>query len=116
MFKMKWVPKYNGVILSEYITEDEMLHDPRPVYVEELKMLGLDQVFRLPRENVPVCWEIDRKYYYCGELIAETRKGNIYENPQVVVHDGSHGWRLDAIDIENVVKLNENPFLMSKMR
>ena len=81
MFKVKWAPKCNGVILSEYIEEDEMLHNPRPVYVEELIMLGLDKQFQLPKENVPVCWEIDRKYYYCGELIAETRGGNIYKDP-----------------------------------
>ena len=45
MFKVKWAPKCNGVILSEYIEEDEMLHNPRPVYVEELIMLGLDKQF-----------------------------------------------------------------------
>ena len=28
MFKIKWAPKCNGVILSEYIEEDEMLHNP----------------------------------------------------------------------------------------
>lgn len=109
MFKIKWAPKCNGVILSEYIEEDEMLHNPRPVYVEELTMLGLDKQFQLPKKNVPVCWEIDRKYYYCGELIAETRGGNIYKDPEVIVYGSYQGRTLHAIDIETVVKLNEKP-------
>ena len=71
MFKIKWDPDNNGVILSEYIEENEALNAPRPVYVEELKMLELDNAFVLPDENVAVCWEMDRKYYYCGEAIAE---------------------------------------------
>lgn len=107
MFKIKWAPECNGVILSEYIEENEMLHNPRPVYVEELAMLGLNQTFRLPAENVPVCWEIDRKYYYCGELIAETRGGNIYQDPDVIVHGERRGQKLCAIDLEAVVTLND---------
>lgn len=75
MFKVKWDIENNGVILSDYIEEKDALNAPRPVYVEELKMLELDKVFKLPIDNVPVCWEIDRKYYYCGEIIAETKKG-----------------------------------------
>ena len=75
MFKVKWDPDNNGVLLSEYIEENESLNSPRPVYVDELKMLGLDKTFVLPSENVPVCWEMDRKYYYCGAIIAETKKG-----------------------------------------
>lgn len=106
MFKIKWDPDNNGVILSEYIEEKEALNAPRPVYVEELKMLELDKVFVLPDENVPVCWEIDRKYYYCGETIAETRKGNIYEDPTVIVCEEYRGCYLDAIDIEKLVKVN----------
>lgn len=107
MFKIKWDPEFNGVVLSEYIEESAALYNPRPVYVEELRMLGLDEHFNLPRENVPVCWEIDRKYYYCGEIIAETRKGNIYEDPTVIVREGYNGIDLKEIDIRHIVDVNE---------
>ena len=107
MFKIKWDIDNNGVILSEYIEENEALNTPRPVYVEELKMLEMDKDFDLPEENVPVCWEMDRKYYYCGEVIAETQKGNIYENPSVIVYEENKGKKLNAIDINKLVKMNE---------
>ena len=64
MFKIKWDSENNGVVLSEYIEESEEIIAPRPVYVEEMRMLGLNEVFILPEENVPVCWEIDKKYFY----------------------------------------------------
>lgn len=107
MFKVKWDPDNNGVILSEYIEESKSLKSPRPVYVEELKMLEMDKVFSFPEDNVPVCWEIDRKYYYCGEVIAETKKGNIYEDPTVVIHEGYIGKELKPIDIKMLVHANE---------
>jgi len=107
MFKVKWDCDNNGVVLSEYIEEIDTLNAPRPVYVEELKMLELNQVFVLPEDNVPVCWEMDRKYYYCGKVIAETRKGNIYEEPTVVVCKECRGRVLEPIDVQKIVQINE---------
>ncbi|MDD3240423.1 MAG: phosphoadenosine phosphosulfate reductase family protein [Lachnospira sp.] len=106
MFKIKWNYKNNGIILSDYIEEKDAINSPRPVYVEELKMLGLDQHFVLPKKNVAVCWETDHKYYYCGEVIAETKKGNIYEDPIVTVIDNTTKKILTPIDIELLVKNN----------
>ena len=107
MFKVKWDSDNNGVVLSEYIEENDALNSPRPVYAEELRMLGLDKSFTLPNDNVPVCWEIDRKYYYYGEVIAETSKGNIYEDPTVKVKEGCEGKRLEPIDIATLISKNE---------
>ena len=106
MFKIKWDPDNNGVLLSEYIEESESLNSPRPVYVDELKMLGLDEAFVLPNENVPVCWETDRKYFYCGEIIAETQKGNIYEDPKVIVHEEHRGREIAPIDLVKLIQIN----------
>ena len=107
MFKIKWDPNNNGVILSEQIEEHDTLNAPRPVYTDELKMLGLGEVFQLPKENVPVCWEIDRKYFYCGEIIAETKKGNIYENPTVIVHEEYKDRKIKPIDLKQLIAHNE---------
>lgn len=108
MFKVKWDIENNGVILSDYIEEKDALNAPRPVYVEELKMLELDKVFKLPIDNVPVCWEIDRKYYYCGEIIAETKKGTIYDDPEVILNEASKGKIIEPIDIKYLLQVNQN--------
>ncbi|WP_024292382.1 phosphoadenosine phosphosulfate reductase domain-containing protein [Lacrimispora indolis] len=106
MFKIKWDSENNGILLSEYIEEKDALNSPRPVYVEEFRMLGLDEAFQLPQENVPICWEMDRKYYYCGGVIAETKKGNIYDDPTVIVNPEAYKMVLNPIDLEVLVKAN----------
>ena len=107
MFRVKWNPVDNGILLSEYIEEKDAINSPRPVYVDELKMLGIDKKIVLPNENVPVCWEIDHKYYYCGTVIAETSGGNIYKNPMVRVMDNAVGKLLKPIDIDQLCRNNE---------
>jgi len=106
MFKIKWDRKNNGILLSEYIEEKDAINSPRPVYVEEFRMLELDKAFQLPKENVPICWEIDRNYYYCGEVIAETKKGNIYDDPAVIVMPDAQNMVLKPIDLEMLVRVN----------
>lgn len=106
MFKIRWDRESNGVILSEYIEERDSLNSPRPVYVEELKMLELDKSFILPKENVPVCWEIDHKYFYCGEIMAEAKKGNIYDNPTVIISENFKYKKLEPIDLKKLIDKN----------
>lgn len=114
MFKIKWDTDNNGVILSDQIEENEEVYAPRPVYADELRMLGMDTAFELPRENVPVCWETDRKYFYFGDIIAETKKGNIYEDPAVIIHEEHRGRKIEPIDIDVLVKMNENALTVAE--
>ena len=100
MFRVKWDPTNNGIMLSEYIEEKDAINSPRPVYVEELKMLGIDKQILLPKDNVPVCWEIDHKYYYKGSVIAETSGGNIYQSPVVKVCDSAIGLEIEPINTD----------------
>ncbi len=48
MFKIKWDFDNNGIILSEYIEENDSLNSPRPVYIDEFDMLGLRDSFEIP--------------------------------------------------------------------
>jgi len=105
MFKIKWDKENNGVILSEYLEEKERIVAPRPVYSEELIMLGFEKRFIIPKDNVPVCWESDKRYYYAGEIIAEAKKGNIYEDPIIVFFEETTVKKLLPI---NIYKLIEN--------
>lgn len=114
MFKIKWDPNNNGVILSEKIEDTDALNAPRPVYADEFRMLGLDEAFRLPENNVPICWETDRKYFYRGNVVAETKRGNIYEDPEVIVRDEYRGIILEPIDVNTLVKNNEKVLLVAE--
>lgn len=106
MFKVKWDSKNNGIILSDNLEEKDAIVPPRPVYVEELQMLGFDSKFKLPLENLPVCWAIDKRYYYCGEIIAEAKRGNIYEDPTIIYNKEVEFSELMPIDIDALINKN----------
>ena len=61
MFKVKWNVQNNGIILSDNITDDEAIPAPRPVYLQELQMLEVNKKYRMPKTDLPICWNIDRK-------------------------------------------------------
>lgn len=105
MYRVKWDPENNGVILSNSIDDQDSLFPPRVVFTEELKTLGLDRKFKLPSSNEPVCWEENRKYFYKGKCFAETKGGNIYDDPEVIVYPDAPE-RLDAINMDRIVEIN----------
>lgn len=63
MFKVKWNVQNNGIILSDNITDDEAIPAPRPVYLQELQMLEVNKKYRMPKTDLPICWNIDARYY-----------------------------------------------------
>ena len=44
MFKIVWDPEYNGVRLTMSAKGDALNVSPRPVFCEELNLLGLDRM------------------------------------------------------------------------
>uniref|UniRef100_A0A7C3KPD3 Uncharacterized protein n=1 Tax=Dictyoglomus thermophilum TaxID=14 RepID=A0A7C3KPD3_DICTH len=76
MYKIKWDKETSGILLSDS-TEDTII-PPRPVYFEELDLLGFDKYWDYPKCEEPILWNIGRRYYYKGELVAEVRGGNIF--------------------------------------
>lgn len=107
MFKTKWDKLNNTVLLSNSIGTDLEIVSPRPVYTDELKMLGFKKWLDLPEENVPVCWAVDKKYYYNGEVIAEVRGGNIYQDPDINPIKANIPKEILPIDIQLLIKQNE---------
>ena len=73
MYNVKWDEKINGIQLTNEVTE---LPSPRPVFYEELDLLGFNNYWSYPKSKNPLLWAIGRRYYYKGELIASTKGGN----------------------------------------
>ena len=83
MFKVTWDTENNGIILSNQISDSETITPPRPVFFEELDLLGFNDFFEYPKSKEPLLWSIGRKYYSKGECIAEANGGNIYDKPEI---------------------------------
>jgi len=52
-----------GILLTDK-TNDEIINPPRPVFYEELDLLGFDRYWSYPRSREPLLWAIGRRYYY----------------------------------------------------
>ena len=65
MFKVSWDRETGGVRLSSLIGKDTVNISPRPVFYEELNLLGLDTLgWEYPECDEPLLWACNKEYYY----------------------------------------------------
>lgn len=113
MFKIIWDKENNGVLLTIRSTEETLNVPPRPVFFEELDLLGLNKFWEYPKSKEPLLWACDRRYFYKGELVLEAKGGNIYDDPQLIFTDVGKKLKLEPINLNKLCKMNETSmFLM----
>lgn len=105
MYNVSWDKKINGILL---ISEETGITPPRPVFFEELNLLGFDKFWKYPKTKEPLLWAIGRAYYYNGELVARAKGGNIFESPQLMITESGNDLELQPIDIKKVIERNKN--------
>lgn len=108
MFKVKWDPNINGVILDDSINESEEVLGPRPVFLQELELLGAGKRVLLPKTDKPICWCVDYRYYYKGILFFERRGANIYTQPTIIYNEEFPYKSLEPIDMVTVIQKNKD--------
>jgi 3'-phosphoadenosine 5'-phosphosulfate sulfotransferase (PAPS reductase)/FAD synthetase/ferredoxin len=119
MFKLIWDKPANLVRLCETAPDNDRLAiPPRPVFHEELDLLGLDKPphnWRYPRTNpdgspltAPLLWACERDYYYRGEKVFTARGGNIYDAPQIITHGAGAVPRFEPapVDLDALNRVN----------
>ena len=103
MHKIKWDSQNNGVRLTNKISNTESITAPRPVFFEELNLLGFSQFWVYPESIEPLLWAIGRKYFYKGILVAEVKGGNIYDKPEIKIKEYIN---LEPIDLDILIQNN----------
>lgn len=107
MFKINWDKTNNGVRLTSKSSEENLSVAPRPVFYEELDMLGLDKLWSYPKCEEPLLWACDRKYFYCGKLIMEVKGGNLYDEPEKILPISNKRITLKPISFDTLYKINK---------
>ncbi|MEN2984193.1 MAG: phosphoadenosine phosphosulfate reductase family protein, partial [Dictyoglomaceae bacterium] len=105
MYKVEWDKETGGVKLV--ISSENNLPSPRPVFYEELDLLGFNKYWDYPQCEEPILWNIGRKYYYHGELVAEVRGGNIFEDPKIKITEKGKNLVLKPIDLKTLIEKNK---------
>ena len=112
MFKVIWDKENNGVLLTMSSTEDVLSVSPRPVFFEELDLLGLNKFWEYPKSTEPLLWACDRRYFYKGELVLEAKGGNIYDDPQLIITDNGSNLTLEPIDLDLLCEKNKTTMFL----
>lgn len=116
MYKITWDKETGGVLLHTRIVDGTLGVSPRPVFYEELNLLGLDKLgWKYPHCQEPLLWAVNKQYYYRGELVFEAKGANIYDAATIVFANGVSDMKmhLKPVDMEEMLKRNrENMFTL----
>ena len=105
MFYVEWEAESNGVMLKLEQSPNTLSVSPRPVFWDELEILGANSFFSYPKTSAPLCWACGRKYYVHGRCFMEVNGGNMYDAPEVIVKPDEIGLQLVPIDLEKIFNL-----------
>lgn len=104
MYKVEWDKETGGVILNNRITDQTLGIAPRPVFFEELDLLGLDKLgWVYPHCEEPLMWAINKQYYYRGEKLFEAKGANIYTMPTLEFGKGIEPMPLKPVDMAGML-------------
>lgn len=107
LYKFNWDTETGGVILLP--EQEKMSMEPRPVYAQELDLLGFDKFWKYKKDNnLPIMWAENNNYYYRGELIAKTKGGSLYSAPELIILDNGIGKsaELSFVDVPLMIEKN----------
>lgn len=62
MYKIEWDKETGGVLLSSKVSKETLGISPRPVWFEELDLLGLDKLgYVYPQSEAPLMWAVNKQ-------------------------------------------------------
>ncbi|OAG27657.1 phosphoadenosine phosphosulfate reductase domain-containing protein [Thermodesulfatator autotrophicus] len=106
MYNLIWDEETGGILLTEKEGEGPS-PEIRPVFREELELLGLNKVWTIPETEAPLLWASPGKaYFYRGRKVAEVRGGGFYQKPQVTVFE--EGLALYPVDVAKMLRRNRD--------
>ena len=108
MYKVIWDAETNGLLLKDNVDSIDYILLPRPVFFEELDLLGFNNHWQYPKTESPLLWANGRIYYYRGEKVAEAVGGNIFEPPQIIIEENAKGLSLEPVNVQLMLEKNRD--------
>ena len=93
--------------MHTHVVDGTLGVSPRPVFYEELDLLGLDKLgWEYPRYKEPLLWAVNKQYWYRGELMFEAKGANIYDAATIVFQDGCEKMKLVPVNMKKMLERN----------
>ncbi|MCM8808464.1 MAG: phosphoadenosine phosphosulfate reductase family protein, partial [Candidatus Omnitrophica bacterium] len=105
MYGIKWNSNINGFTLVP-LSEAEPIASLRPVFFEELDLLGFNEFWKYPKSKEPLLWfcTLNRTYYYKGNKVAKAKGGGFFQKPELEIYEKN--LILEPINLESLVSEN----------
>ena len=103
MYNYEWDIETGGYILTSKISG--VIKVLRPVFYEELDLLGFNEYWSYPKSKKPLLWAETRRYIYKGRLVAEAKGGGLYTKPTLKMYEDK--LELEPINIKAIVDKNK---------
>lgn len=105
MYKIVWDIESGGIRLQNKKTEDCLSVSPRPVFYEELDLLGLNKLpngksWKYPHSKNPLLWACNKQYFYRGKLVFEAKGANIYDKPNILLQSNAESLKLIPVNVD----------------
>lgn len=105
MYKITWDEETGGVLLNTTMVSGTLGISPRPVFFEELDLIGLDKLgWSYPRCAEPIMWAVNKQYWYRGQHLFDAKGANIYTKPTLEMMSGVTPMALQAVDVEAMLE------------
>ncbi len=105
MFKIAFNKGSNIPLLTDNIKQEDAAYTLRPVFFEELDLLGFNEHWTYPKAEAPLLWASGRRYFYRGYLVAEVFGGSMYSPPDL---DIKHTGEPNPISIDELLDKNKD--------
>jgi phosphoadenosine phosphosulfate reductase len=103
MYNYEWDIETGGYILTTKVSG--VTKELRPVFYEELDLLGFNEYWSYPKSEKPLLWAETRRYIHKGRLVAEAQGGGLYTKPTLKIYE--ENLELEPVDVEVMVKKNK---------
>jgi len=105
VYDVSWDIETGGILLKDEAAES-IPGAVRPVFHEELDLLGLQNYWKYEPHMVPLLWAVGRRYYYRGQFVAEAIGGSFFERPRM--HVQAEGLALEPVDLSGMLERNDS--------
>lgn len=86
MYSYTWDEETGGLLLNS--SPLQFSKEPRPVFSEELDILGFDKYWKYDKSSdTPLMWAEANNYIYKGRIVAQAKGGSLKEKPTIIVMD-----------------------------
>lgn len=107
MYNYEWDVETGGYILTTKVSG--VTKELRPVFHEELDLLGFKDYWSYTESDKPLLWAETRRYIYKGRLVAEAQGGGLYTKPAIKIYEE----KLELEPVDTLAMIEKNKALMT---